>query len=263
MEVIVSVAPVRSGTKISVDELVQEIVECQKRGASIVHLHVLDTGGLPTSDRRVFDEIVSKVRQQVDIIIEGSTGGISNLNAKQRSVCLENPFVEIASLNMGSINMGDVVYINKLADIKWWAKLMREKHILPHLEIFDLSMIYTAEKLLAESLIPENSIYGICLGFETALPANANVLFTIFQHIPHGRRWSFSHHGMKDLNLIACALELGATIVRVGLEDASNDSTMKNVEWIEKVVDLIALMGKKVTTPERTREILGIRRDNS
>ncbi|MBL7186101.1 MAG: 3-keto-5-aminohexanoate cleavage protein [Phycisphaerae bacterium] len=48
-----------------------------------------------------------------DIIIQGSTGGLSSLSLEERCVFLKDPRVEVASLNMGSCNFGDEVYDTK------------------------------------------------------------------------------------------------------------------------------------------------------
>ncbi len=188
-KIIVSLAPIGNITgEIDVDGLIEEIINCKKLGASMVHLHVVDRFGRPTDKLEVFDSIAKRVKEMEDIIIEGSTGGLSDLGAKERSVCLEHPLIEASSLNMGSVNMGDSVYINKLPDIRWWAELIGKRKLSYQLEIFDLSMVYTAERLIQEGLISENAIFNLCLGFDSALPANQDVLLTIVSSIPKKRR---------------------------------------------------------------------------
>ena len=59
------------------------------------------------------------VRESCDIVIQGSTGGVSHLTLEERCVALNDPRVEVASLNMGSINFEETVYINSLPDIRY------------------------------------------------------------------------------------------------------------------------------------------------
>jgi len=258
-KIILSLAPIGNiKGELDIDGLVEEIIVCKRLGVSMVHLHVLDKFGRPTSNLEVFDSITRKVKEIEDVIIEGSTGGLSDLDARSRSVCLEHPLVEASSLNMGSVNMGDEVYINRMPDIRWWAELIGKRGLSYQLEIFDLSMVYTAESLIQEGLISENAIFNLCLGFDSALPATQDVLLAMVGSIPKTRRWGFIHHNFRDFRLIATAITLGATIVRVGREDCG-ELERSNIELVEKVVRLVREIGREIATVEDARSILGLR----
>lgn len=257
--VIISVAPVGENRKsYAPSDIANEVIRCKRKGASIVHLHVRDELGRLTDKIDVFNETVKRIKDAEDIIIEGSTGGLSNLDPIQRSVCLKNPFVEIASLNLGSINLGESVYVNKASDIRFWASLIRERGVLPQLEIFDLSMIYTAKKLIEMGLIDNRAIFTICLGFDFALPAIPETLVKMYQALPEEVRWGLTHHNMSNFKLISAGIGLGATIVRVGQEDTL-DSSISNETLVENLSILIEHLGLKVATPEEARIILGIK----
>jgi 3-keto-5-aminohexanoate cleavage enzyme len=259
-KIILSLAPIGNiKGELDIDRLVDEIISCRRLGASMVHLHVLDRFGKPTNNLEVFDSIVRKVKGTEDIIIEGSTGGLSDLDARDRSICLEHPLIEASSLNMGSVNMGDEVYINKMPDIRWWAELIGKRGLSYQLEIFDLSMIYTAEKLIQEGLISGDAIFNLCLGFDSALPATQEVLITMIRSIPKGRKWGFIHHNFKDFKLISSAISLGATVIRVGRED-SGDPNRGNIELVEKVIRLIKEIGREIANVDEARLILGLKR---
>lgn len=188
-KVIISLAPIGNiKEEIDIDKLVKEIITCKRLGASMVHLHVVDRLGRFTSDLEVFDSIVRKVKEVEDIIVEGSTGGLSNLDVRSRSICLEYPLIEASSLNMGSVNMGDDVYINRLPDIIWWAELIKKRNLSYQLEIFDLSMIYTAEKLIQEGLIGKDAIFNICLGFDSALPGYSRCIINYGKFYPKRKK---------------------------------------------------------------------------
>ncbi|MBC7320767.1 3-keto-5-aminohexanoate cleavage protein [bacterium] len=258
-KIIISLAPIGNiRGELDIDGLVEEIVACKRLGASMVHLHVVDRFGRLTDNLEVFDSITRRVKEVEDIIIEGSTGGLSDLDARSRSICLEHPLVEASSLNMGSVNMGDDVYINRMPDIRWWAELIGKRKLSYQLEIFDLSMIYTAERLIQEGLISKDAIFNLCLGFDSALPATHDVLLTMVGSIPKTRRWGIIHHNFRDFRLIATAISLGATIVRVGREDCK-ESERSNMELVEKIVRLAREIGRDIATVEEARSILGLR----
>jgi 3-keto-5-aminohexanoate cleavage enzyme len=69
---------------------------------------------------------------------------------------------------------------------------------------------------------------------------------------------------MTDFTLLATAIGLGASLVRVGFEDsifwAPGQVVKHNVELVQKLAQLVRLLGHAVATPAEARAILGIRR---
>ncbi len=76
--------------------------------------------------------------------------------------------------------------------------------------------------------------------------------------------WSAIHDGMTDLTLLATAIGMGASLVRVGVEDsifrAPDQAVTRNVELVQKLTQRFRLLGHEVATPPETRAILEIRR---
>jgi len=68
---------------------------------------------------------------------------------------------------------------------------------------------------------------------------------------------------MKDLSLLAVAIGMGASIVRVGFEDsvfyANGKVANNNVALVKKLVALIKQMGFEIATPQEARSILGVK----
>ncbi len=96
-KIIVTVAPVCHVGKeipaecknpLTPEEIAEDTINCYKAGACEVHLHTRDLQGNP---------------QETDMIVQGSTGGLSTLTLAERCVSLDVPEVEVASLNMGSV----------------------------------------------------------------------------------------------------------------------------------------------------------------
>lgn len=265
-KIVVSVAPV--GTNISrpsinpvtPEDTAQEVIACTRAGASMVHLHVRDREGNQTEDSTEFSRTLDLIREGSNIIIQGSTGGLSSLSLEERCVSLHDPRVEVASLNMGSANFGETVYINTLPDIRFWARRMRETDVIPELEIFDGGMISVVQALLHEKSLPPPLYYNFCLGFHWAMPADPGNLLFLKSMLPNGSSWGVIHDGMEDLSLLATAIGMGASIVRVGFEDsiyyAPGKAARTNRELVEKIVSLIRCIGFEVATPEEARELL-------
>lgn len=74
--------------------------------------------------------------------------------------------------------------------------------------------------------------------------------------------WGVIHDGMHDFALLAGAIGMGASVVRVGFEDstffAPGKAVETNVELVERIVSLIDQMGYESATCDEAREILGI-----
>ncbi|MBN2179472.1 MAG: 3-keto-5-aminohexanoate cleavage protein, partial [Deltaproteobacteria bacterium] len=74
--------------------------------------------------------------------------------------------------------------------------------------------------------------------------------------------WGVTHAAMIDFSLLAVAIGLGATVVRVGFEDsvfyAPGKAASANVELVKRVVALVHNMGFDVATSEEARAILGV-----
>lgn len=267
-KIIVAVAPVGKAIEApSVnptlpEDVAGQVVACAEAGASVVHLHVRDAKGKQTEDLTAFSATLDLIRQSSDIILQGSTGGLTDLTLEQRCVALNDPRVESASLNMGSINFGEDVYVNRMPDIRYWARRMAQTRVVPELVIFAAGMLPAYRKLMEEKVLQPPYSIGLCLGVDWALPAEAETLFFMKTMLPEKDvPWGVIHSGMHDFALLAAAIGMGASFVRVGFEDspffAPGHAARTNVELVERIVSLIRHMGLEVATCDEAREILG------
>ncbi len=269
-KIIIAVAPVgRSVAPPAINPLTPKqvadaVIRCARAGAGMVHLHVRDAKGVQTEDIGTYSKTLDLIRKSSDIVVQGSTGGLTSLSLEERCVALNDPRTEVASLNMGSVNFGEDVYINRLPDIRYWAKRMRQTNTVPEMEIFDSGMLPAAQALIAEGAIKPPYSICFCVGFRWTLAPDPTSLF-FMTSLAHAKvPWGIVHDGMTDLSLLAVAIGLGASLVRVGFEDstcwAPGRAVKRNVTLVEKLAELVRLLGREVATPAEAREILGIRR---
>jgi 3-keto-5-aminohexanoate cleavage enzyme len=265
-KVIVAVAPVGRSIEppamnpLTPEQVAGQVVDCARAGASMVHLHVRDKEGKQTEDPTQFSKTLDLIRKKSDIIIQGSTGGLSTLSLEERCVSLNDPRVEVASLNMGSVNFGEEVYINRLPDIRYWARRMEETQVVPELEVFEVGMMAAVRNLISEGALKPPHHFNFCLGFHWALPPDPRSLFFLASMLNENESWGMLHDGMRDLSLLATALGMGARVVRVGFEDsafyAPGKAAKTNPELVEKLVSLVRQIGFDVASPAEARAVL-------
>jgi len=243
------------------ERLAQEIYECHQAGAAVVHLHVIDEQGRATVDTTNFRETVRLVRGRCDIIIQGSTGGVSDLTRDERSVSVEVPGVEMGSLNMGSCNVGEQAYINTPGDVEFWAEKMHRCGVVPEMTFFEPGMMTMMNRLSEKGLLTRPPVANLALGFPGTLPATpANILF-MSQRLPAGTVWTLTPHHAQDFTSHALAVALHGN-VRVGFEDSMvltpGRKAANNVELVAKARALIEHLGRQVATPAETRKVYGL-----
>lgn len=272
-KIIVTVAPVchvgkpiPEGCKnpLTPEEITEDVLNCYRAGACQVHLHTRDLKGNPTFELDVFSQTIHAIREHSDMIIQGSTGGLSDLSLADRCVSLNVPEVEIASLNMGSVNFGETVYINTMPDLRYWAKRQQEANVVPEMELFDLSHVECCTRLADEGVIRRPLHYNFCVGpgGSSNLSATGRNLALLCALTEPGTSWGINHDSMKDFSILACAIGMGANAVRVGFEDsfyyAEGKLAHTNAELVERLVSLIRAMGCEPATPAEAREMLEI-----
>ena len=272
-KIIITVAPVcHVGKEIPIgcknpltpEEIAEDTIKCYEAGACEVHLHTRDLHGEQTFELDVFRDTIRLIREKTDMIIQGSTGGLSSLTLAERCVCLNVPEVEVASLNMGSVNFGETVYINTLPDIRYWMKRMDEAGVVPEMELFDLSMVETCSRLADEGVLKRPLHYNFCVGKGTSsnLSATGRNLCFLTSLCENGTSWGITHDQMEDFSILACAIGMGATAVRIGFEDsfyyAPGKRAATNADLVERLVNLIRAMGCEPATAEEARQMQGI-----
>lgn len=242
-------------------EIADEIYECWREGASIAHIHARDEQGKPTSDVKVYKQILDLLgeKKDCDIITQLSTGGRAGKSYTERGqmICLRP---EMASLATGSSNFPTACNFNDPETIQYLWGQMKEYGVKPEIEIFDTAMLEYAVKLLKKGVLTGPLHFNLVLGVPGSQPANARQLFFLFQSLPENCTWCVSAIGPNHVDLSAMAISLGGH-VRVGLEDNiyfTKGVLATNKTLIKRMKNIIEAMGKTVSIPEETREIISL-----
>jgi 3-keto-5-aminohexanoate cleavage enzyme len=262
-KIMISVAPVAStDRKIVPDKIAEDVLNCWKAGASMVHLHVRDAQGNLTTDMSLLEETLRLIRKDSDIIIEVSTGGVSNLSIKERCVPLYSDLVEACSLNVGSTNLGRAVYCNPIDDVEYCVRELLKMKKTPEVEVFEIGHIFTTKELMEQYDLLSPVLFSIVLGHKGEAPATPEALAVMIQMIPPGTLWGITHANRRDFSIIAAALGMGASTVRIGFEDSNyldaNTVVATNVPLVEKTIRLIRAMDKEPMNPAEARQQFNI-----
>src|SRR5512136_2290471 len=136
------------------EEIAQSGIEAWRAGASVLHVHVRDPKtGLGTQEPSVFREVVDHIRSETDAILCLTTSGIPgrNLEFKERLLPLSfHP--ELVSFDAGSINMRENVFLNPPEFLELLVREILTRGIKPELEVFEVGMVQTCIRYLAEGL---------------------------------------------------------------------------------------------------------------
>ena len=166
-KVLVNVAPVAAADKVIIPEkIAEDVYECYKEGAAMVHLHVRDREGRLTPDMSLLEETLAMIRRDSDIIIEVSTGGVSDLNIQERCAPLYSEMVEACSLNVGSTNLGRDVYCNPIGDVEYCIREILKQKKTPEVETFEIGHTWTMEQLMKKYDFADPVLFSIVLGHE-------------------------------------------------------------------------------------------------
>lgn len=245
---------------LSPEGIADEVVRAYNAGASVAHLHVWDESGQPTTDLTAFNRTIRLIRERCDIVIEGSTGGVSTLSAAERSLAL-HAHVELASLNPGSVNYDQGVYVNAPDDIAYWAQEMQRRRIKPDFAIFEAGMIANSVRVIDEVGFEAPHLFAFVLGQIGALPATARNLLFLSESLPAGALWSAIGHSGHDLRVSVLAMTMGGH-ARAGFEDnpyyRPGERAAHNAQLIERLVRIAREIGREIATPVEVRALLGL-----
>ena len=262
-KVMINVAPVAATCKDIIPEAIAaDVLECYKNGAAMVHLHVRAKDGSLTPDTSLLEETLKLIRKDSDIIIEVSTGGISDLTIEERCAPVPLPLVEACSLNVGSTNLGKGVYVNRPEDVEYCVQQLLKYKKIPEVETFEIGHTNTMFELMQKYDFVKPLLFSVVLGHKGEAPATPKALAMMIDMIPEGAVWGITHSGRKDMGIFAAALGMGAKTVRVGFEDSNyldpNTQVATNAPLVKKAADLIRAMDKEVMTPAEARAFFKI-----
>lgn len=250
---------------ITIAEQVESTHEAFEAGASIVHAHVRDDDGKPTSDPERFARLKEGVEQHCPgMIVQLSTGGRSGAGQARGGMLPLRP--DMASLSVGSNNFPTRVYENPPDLVDWLASEMLSHGVKPEVEAFDLSHILKAREMWDKGQIKDRPYVQFVMGVKNAMPADREVfdyyIKTVHRLFGPDAPWCAAGIGPAQIVLNDWAVSMGGH-ARTGLEDNvrldRDRLAPSNAALVQRVVDLCDKYERPVAGWKKAREILGLR----
>ena len=249
---------------ITPSEQIESTQQAFEAGAALVHIHVRDDAGAPSSDPERFAIVQEGVRKHCPgMIVQFSTGGRGRKLEERGAMLYLRP--DMASLATGSVNFPSSVYENPPDFVESLAREIRKQGAKPEVEIFDVAMLYNAVELVKQEILETPPHVQFVLGLKNALPARRELLEFLVSELRvllPGATWTAAGMGRHQLTVNHWALELGGHC-RTGLEDNvrfdQHRLAASNAELVTRVANVAREHGREVATPARARTLLSLR----
>jgi len=248
----------------SPDEIIEDAIAVYDAGARIVHLHARDEQGLPTPKTQYYEKIISSLhKERPGLICCATTSGRNWSSFEQRAEVLElsgDAKPDMASLTLGSFNFQTGPSVNSIEIVERLALTMKEKHIKPELEVFDLGMVNLARYLERHGIIQGRKYFNLLLGNINTASATIGNLATLYSSLPENSVWAATGLGGFQLPMNVAAIVAGGH-VRVGIEDSiyfdyNKNTLATNESLIKRITRIAEEMQRPVATAEQARTML-------
>lgn len=261
-------------------EIAESAIASAKAGATVAHVHARDpeTGGI-SHDIEHYREIVDRIRDsETDVIINITSGGggdfIPSLDTpaaggngtdiqipSERHEPIGELLPEMCTLDCGSTNFGDMIYMSPTEWLREQAALVQKSGVKPELECFDTGHVHFANQLVKEGLIDNDPMFQFCLGIPWGADAELDTLLYMKSRIPENAHWSAFSIGRNQLPMVTQAAQLGGN-VRVGLEDniyLKKGVLATNEALVDQAVNQLHANNIEIMTPQEAREAYNLR----
>ncbi|KQO71707.1 3-keto-5-aminohexanoate cleavage protein [Methylobacterium sp. Leaf89] len=249
---------------VTVAEQIASTQAAYAAGATLAHIHVRNDDETPSSDPDRFAAVQEGLRRACPgMVIQFSTGGRGRDPASRGLSLSHRP--DMASLSTGSVNFPTIVYENPTTLVTDLAGQMKRFCVRPEIEIFDLSHLHGALRLVEAGLIDDRPHVQFVMGVKNAMPADPHLLDLMLgemRRILPRATWTAAGIGRHQAKVMDWALARGAHAVRTGLEDNIRITRERlasgNAELVALAAETVRRHGRRVATPAEARAFLGL-----
>lgn len=273
------------------DEIATASIEAHAAGAAIIHLHARDPEtGKPTQDPDVFRKFLPRVKAETDAVINITTGGSPHMTVDERLRPATEFAPEVASLNMGSMNMGlfpmlqrydkfqydwevehleksrDMVFKNTYQDIERILTVCAGNGTRFEFECYDTAHLYNLAYFRDAGFVKPplfiQTVFGLLGGIGAHPEDVAHMKRTADRLFGNDYVWSVLGAGRNQLPVAAMSAAMGGNI-RVGLEDSLWGGPGRlaegSAEQVRLARNILEGLSLEIASPAEAREMLQLK----
>jgi 3-keto-5-aminohexanoate cleavage enzyme len=258
---------------ITSSEILESAREVAAAGASAVHLHVRDDAGYNVLSPELFRKVAEPLHTEfpalpVDGCLVPALGG----EWEKMVEMLDLGTLDAAPINTTATYIGDSLFAKPAPVILEKARLIREAGSAPEIAVYTDADVNIADRLLIRSgLVSTPAVWLVLPALPGGSPMdNSRQMISGLTRMVEAIRdidpeavIMVCAAGRASLHLATLAVLMGLH-VRVGMEDTyykwphRTDRIESNLEVFETMKTIVESLGRRVATPERTTELMGL-----
>lgn len=261
-------------------QIAQQGIEAAEAGAAILHIHVRDEDGKPSTEFEHYKYVCDEIRKKnTDVIFNLTTGpgcmwqqsdddpsmpgpGSSMLTAERRLEHVMKLQPEVCTLDICTMQIFGGIAINTDKMITRMGGMIKDAGVKPEIECFDTGDYVFAQDLIAKGALDGPGMYSFVLGTKYGLVATPEAMIYSRAQMPAGAVWTGFGVSRHSFSMAAQSVLLGGH-VRTGFEDtlwlSRGNLAPSNAALVTRASEIIERLGSKVATPGEARKLLGLK----
>lgn len=268
-------------------EIAEEALNCQKAGAAVIHIHARDKNRQATGDPKVFSEIIKRIRDKCDILIQTTNGigirvdpktGQKQFPTDEERLALLSiePKQDLFSQAGGPWDFyhpeggysGTTTFVNTPELLTKNIKAVLAKGAALEFEIVEVSFLHKLFRMSEEGVFDrQRSKYWLdyCMGFG-GMPSTPR---TLVHAVEEGQRlfpqakWEVLATGPGQFPMNTLGVLMGCDIVRVGFEDniylPNGRAAQHNHQLVEAMARIAREFGREPATVDEAKAVFGLK----
>jgi uncharacterized protein (DUF849 family) len=250
-----------------------DAVRCVDAGAAIIHSHLPDMA--VDAERAAASYLASwrpLLAARPEAIVYPTVGFGATVEERYAHVPLlaEAGALRMSVVDPGSVNLGDLPYVNTPHDVAHQAALCDRYRLGPSLAIFEPGFLRAALDLRRRGSLPQGALVKLYFGGDHDYfgrpgptfglpPTRAGLEAYLAMLDGSGLPWSVAVLGgdLLATEIAALALERGGHL-HVGIEDYAGTRTPTNEELVREAAALAARVGRPVAACDEAAAILDL-----
>ena len=247
------------------EEIAADAYECWKAGAAIVHVHVRNPDGTPSTEYALYKEAVDAIRahKDCDVCINITSSGSVGFGDEERIYPLQTLLPEFASYDCGTLNWQHrTIFENSPQFLEKLGLALQESNVKPEIEIFDAGMVYNAIYYIEKGILKPPCHFQFVLGCAGGMTSTIENLVYLKSILPDNCTWAGCGISTGHLPIMAATIAMGGHL-RVGLEDnlyMDRGVPATNASLVARAKQLLELNNLEAATPDEARQIYGLTR---